>query len=96
MPRFKKKEPPFPDLPLTEIYPDDFLYYLSDVELEAHWKAIDPEGQRLFAERRLWIQLREKRRAEEKEEQAQLKERRARRAARAARTSKRRAKQLGK
>jgi hypothetical protein len=102
MPRFKKKEPPFPDRLLTEEelatypFPWDGLYRLSDDALEEQWIASNPEVQRMIAEARLQEQLREKRRAEEKEDQAQLKKRRARSAARAARTRMRRAKQLGK
>lgn len=102
MPRFKKKEPPFPDRLLTEEelatypYPWDALYRLSDDALEEQWIANNPEVQRMIAEAQLQEQLRKKRRAEEKEEQAQLKKRRARSATRAVRTKKRLPKQLGK
>jgi len=103
MPRFKKKEPPFPEFRLlteeelaTYPYPWDALYRLSDDALEEQWIANNPEVQRAIAEARLQEQLRKERRAEEKEDQAQLKKRRARGAARAVRTKQRLAKQLGK
>ena len=95
MPRFKKKEPPFPEFRLlteeelkTYPYPWDFLYAMSQDELDAQWIANNPEVQRLIAEAQLREQLREKRRAEEKEDKTQLKKQRARSAARAARTKK--------
>jgi hypothetical protein len=66
MPRFKKKEPPFPDRLLTEEelatypYPWDALYRLSDDALEEQWIANNPEVQRMIAEAQLQEQLRKK------------------------------------